>query len=339
MSEQPKRRRSFKNIKLLFGVMFALIVVFWVSFFVTLAIRSSHPVDYLFSYVEDFFGSSEKENRFTTPVTEKRPVVSSEKENHLKNSEPEKITSPATEREKKILDERPIERPSTKYQDYAIPVNNSDVGIVARVGRVFSIEDAVKDQVRRIPHYVTLEDIPNELKQAIIAVEDTRFYSHSGFDMVGIARAAVVNAEAGQIEEGASTITQQLAKNLFLSSEPSFTRKAEELILAMELEDHFSKDKIIELYLNTIYFGSNFYGIYDAAKGYFGKSPKDLTVGESTMLAGLPNAPSLYSPYVDFMLAKKRQLVVINAMTRAHFLSEREAENARIEEIVLAKNF
>jgi len=105
------------------------------------------------------------------------------------------------------------------------------------------------------------------------------------------------------------------------------------------MESHFTKNEIIELYLNTIYFGSNFYGIYDAAQGYFGKKPKDLTVAESAMLAGLPNAPSLYSPYVDFMLAKKRQLVVIDAMKRANVLNEREAENARIEEIVLARNF
>ncbi|MBR5912984.1 MAG: transglycosylase domain-containing protein [Selenomonadaceae bacterium] len=229
--------------------------------------------------------------------------------------------------------------PSSDSRSSAVPVNNLDVGIVDRVERIFSIEDAVNKRIKNIPHYVSLDDIPRSLQQAIIAVEDTRFYSHSGFDMTGIARAVVVNMEAGEIEEGASTITQQLAKNLFLSSEPSFTRKAEELILAMNLERHFSKNEIIELYLNTIYFGSNFYGIYDAAQGYFGKEPKDLTVGESAMLAGLPNAPSLYSPYVDFMLAKKRQLVVIDAMTRSHFLSEREAENARIEEIVLVKNF
>ncbi|MBQ7630288.1 MAG: transglycosylase domain-containing protein, partial [Selenomonadaceae bacterium] len=224
-----------------------------------------------------------------------------------------------------------------KDRSSIIPVNNPDVGIFGRVERIFSIEEAVNERTRRIPHYVSLDEIPRSLQQAIVAVEDARFYSHSGFDVTGIARAAVVNVEAGEIEEGASTITQQLAKNLFLSSEQTFSRKAEELVLALELERNFSKDKIIEMYLNTIYFGSNFYGIYDASKGYFGKEPKDLTVGESAMLAGLPNAPSLYSPYVDFMLAKKRQLVVINAMKNANFLSERDAENARIEEIVLAR--
>ena len=303
MSEQPKKKRSFRFIIRFFQIIAALIFVFWASFFVTLAIRSSHPIEYLFSYVEDFFSSGEEKKPLATPTLNKNP------------------------------------KPTSESRSSAMPVNNLNVGIVDRVGRIFSIEDAVNEHVKKIPHYVYLDEIPRSLQQAIIAVEDTRFYSHSGFDVTGIARATVVNVEAGEIEEGASTITQQLIKNMFLSSEPSFTRKAEELVLAMNLERHFSKDKIIELYLNTIYFGSNFYGIYDASQGYFGKEPKDLTVGEATMLAGLPNAPSLYSPYVDFMLAKKRQLVVIDAMTRANYLSEREAENARIEEIVLAKNF
>ena len=310
MSEQPKPKRSFRVIIRFFQIVAALIFVFWASFFITLAIRSSHPIEYLFSYVEDFFGD-DKDKKTVTPT-----------ERNLDNRE----RAPD-------IDDKKI----NKDRSSIIPVNNPDVGIFGRVERIFSIEEAVNERTRRIPHYVSLDEIPRSLQQAIVAVEDARFYSHSGFDVTGIARAAVVNVEAGEIEEGASTITQQLAKNLFLSSEQTFSRKAEELVLALELERNFSKDKIIEMYLNTIYFGSNFYGIYDASKGYFGKEPKDLTVGESAMLAGLPNAPSLYSPYVDFMLAKKRQLVVINAMKNANFLSERDAENARIEEIVLAR--
>lgn len=214
--------------------------------------------------------------------------------------------------------------------------NYSEVGIAGKIERVMNVENAVNEKIRKIRHYVQLKDIPLRLRQAIIAVEDTRFYSHRGFDLEGIARATVVNVEAGEIQEGASTITQQLVKNLFLTQERSFTRKAEEVFLAMSVERNFDKDKILEMYLNTIYFGSNFYGVYDAAHGYFGKKPKDLTVAECAMLAGLPNAPSIYSPYNNFMLAKRRQLIVIDAMVRAHMLSNYEAENARIQEIVLS---
>ena len=329
MSDKPKQKRSFKFIIRFFQIVAALIFVFWASFFITLAIRSSHPIEYLFSYVEDFFGDEEKDKKISTPVTERRLTDRSTalEERNFDAYEPTK------NEERRYREDRTL----TDRRSSAIPVNNVEVGVFGRVERLWSIENAVDERVRRIPHYVSLDNIPRSLQQAVIAVEDARFYSHSGFDVMGIARAAVVNVEAGEIEEGASTITQQLVKNLFLTSEPSFARKAEELLLAMNVERHFSKNKIIELYLNTIYFGSNYYGIYDASQGYFGKEPKDLTVAESAMLAGLPNAPSLYSPYVDFMLAKKRQLVVINAMANAHLLSEREAENARIEEIVLAK--
>lgn len=201
--------------------------------------------------------------------------------------------------------------------------------------RFFNIEDAVAEKRTKIRRYVLFKDIPRALRQAIVAVEDKRFYAHSGFDIESIARATVVNVEAGEIEEGGSTITQQLAKNLFLTQERSFTRKVEELLLAIQLENHFDKNKILEMYLNTIYFGSNFYGIYEASHGYFGKDPADLTVAECAMLAGIPNAPSVYSPYVNFMLAKKRQLVVIDAMVKAHFIGNYEAENARVDEIVL----
>ncbi len=214
--------------------------------------------------------------------------------------------------------------------------NYSEVGIAGKIERIMNVESAVNEKIRGIRHYVQLKDIPLRLRQAVIAVEDTRFYSHRGFDVEGIIRATIVNVEAGEIQQGASTITQQLVKNLFLTQERSFTRKAEEVFLAMSVERSFTKDKILEIYLNTIYFGSNFYGVYDAAHGYFGKEPKDLTIGECAMLAGLPNAPSVYSPYNNFMLAKRRQLIVIDAMVRANMISNYDAEKARIEEIVLS---
>lgn len=204
-----------------------------------------------------------------------------------------------------------------------------------RLSRLLFIRQAVDRQISH-ESYVKLCDIPLSLQQAVVAVEDSRFYSHHGFDVQGIMRAALVNLQYGQIEEGASTITQQLVKNLFLSHEQSFGRKAEELLLAMDIERSYSKDEILELYLNTIYYGSSYYGIGPAADGYFGKKPADLQLPEAAMLAGLPNAPSLYSPYVDFMMAKKRQFVVIDAMVRSGYLDESVAESAKIKPIYLA---
>lgn len=204
-----------------------------------------------------------------------------------------------------------------------------------RLKRVFFLKQAVNARINSA-NYVKLQDIPESLQQAVVAVEDRKFYNHWGFDMEGIFRASLVNLQYGQVREGASTITQQLVKNLFLSQEQTMGRKAEEFVLAMDMELNYSKDEILELYLNTIYFGSGYYGIKEASEGYFGKKPAMLALPESAMLAGIPNAPSLYSPYVDFMLAKKRQFIVLDAMTAAGYLRESVADDAKIKPIYLA---
>lgn len=211
----------------------------------------------------------------------------------------------------------------------------ADADGYARLKRLFFIRDAV---VERLPErrLAAPAELPDALLQAVVAVEDARFYSHPGFDVESIARAALVNLQHGEIEEGASTITQQLIKNLFLSQERSFARKAEELALAVRLELSYSKDEILALYLSTIYFGSGYYGVYDAARGYFDKEPQDLTLPEASMLAGLPNAPSVYSPYENFLLAKKRQFVVLDAMVKNGMIAEDLAESAKIEPLYLA---
>ena len=211
---------------------------------------------------------------------------------------------------------------------------SDDPGTAHRLHRLLFLKEAVRQSVRPA-RYVAISDTPPALRQAFVAVEDRRFYEHHGFDPGGIARAMFVNLQSGEIEEGASTITQQLAKNLFLSQEQTFGRKAEELLLALDLEWNYSKDEILELYLNSIYFGSGYYGIYDAAQGYFGMEPSELKLPESTMLAGLPNAPSLYSPYVDFLAAKKRQFIVLDAMHDSGFISEKLCEDAKIRPINL----
>jgi membrane peptidoglycan carboxypeptidase len=205
-----------------------------------------------------------------------------------------------------------------------------------RTYRIIALKSAVNEKLNK-KNYVTIQYIPLTMQQSIIAVEDSRFYRHFGFDIEGILRAMLVNMQTGDFSEGGSTITQQLIKNLFLSQEKTYGRKAEEFILAMNMELQYSKEEILEMYLNSIYFGSGAYGIGDAAKIYFDKAPVNLTLAECTLLAGLPTAPSLNSPYVDFNAAKQRQAIVLSVMTRQGFIGPQTAEEARIAPIRLAK--
>jgi Membrane carboxypeptidase/penicillin-binding protein len=205
-----------------------------------------------------------------------------------------------------------------------------------RVYRLFALKTAVEAGIDR-KNYTSLKDIPLTLQQAIIAVEDHRFYQHRGLDIEGILRASLVNLQHGGIAEGASTITQQLVKNLFLTSDQTWGRKGEELVLALDMELRYTKEEILELYLNTIYFGSGANGIGQASKIYFAKKPADLSLAESALLAGLPNAPSLYSPYVDLDAAKQRQAVVLSAMNRYGYIGPTTAQEAKQASLRLAK--
>lgn len=168
-----------------------------------------------------------------------------------------------------------------------------------------------------VPEYrifVPLSRIPMKLRQAVIAAEDARFYEHGAVDLQGIARAAVRNLMAASVKEGGSTITQQLAKTLFLSHERTIGRKVKELQLASELEQRYSKDQILEMYLNAIYFGHGAYGVEAAARIYFSKSVTGLTLPEAALLAGLPRAPGRYSPLIDIKRAKARRQYVLDRM-------------------------
>lgn len=216
----------------------------------------------------------------------------------------------------------------------AVPVEAH--GIWARTHRIIALKNAVTAKIDR-KNYVYLQDIPLTLQQAVIATEDNRFYSHIGLDISSILRAFLVNMQTGSIAEGGSTITQQLVKNLFLSQEQNYGRKAEEAILALDMELRFSKEEILEMYLNTIYFGSGSYGIGDASRNYFGKQTPNLNLAEASMLAGLPNAPSVYSPYVNFSAAKQRQAVVLSAMVKFGYIGPSMADEARVAPIKLAK--
>lgn len=183
---------------------------------------------------------------------------------------------------------------------------------------------------------VTISNISNNLINAIIANEDVRFYKHIGIDPIGILRAVIVNLKKGEVTEGGSTITQQLAKNMFLTQERTILRKIKEALLAILIERKFSKQEILQAYLNQVYFGEGSYGVEAASQVYFGKHAKDLSLAESALLAGLPRGPNIYSPYVDLNAALSRRAVVLNGMVKNGYITEEERDIANSEPIVLA---
>jgi len=178
---------------------------------------------------------------------------------------------------------------------------------------------------------VRIQDLPPTMKQAILAAEDERFYQHSGIDTLGILRAAYSNLIGGGKRQGASTITMQVARNFFLSSEKTLTRKLYEALLSFKIEHNLSKDEILELYINQIYLGQRAYGFSAAAQIYFGKALKDITVAEAAMLAGLPKAPSAYNPVANPKRARIRQLYVLRRMRELSFISPADFEAAQSE--------
>lgn len=190
-----------------------------------------------------------------------------------------------------------------------------------------SLADKV-EKIKSDDSYVELNTLPVYYKNAIISVEDHRYYDHGPIDLIAIMRAIVSNIRNKDLLEGGSTITQQVAKNLyFISADTnSLYRKIAEIFMAYDLEDTYSKDDILEFYINTIYFGDGYYGVDEACNGYFKKSAKDMTLYEATMLAGIPNAPSVYAPTVNKDLALNRQRKVISTMVENEYLTQDQAD-------------
>ncbi|WP_127589060.1 transglycosylase domain-containing protein [Paenibacillus koleovorans] len=179
--------------------------------------------------------------------------------------------------------------------------------------------------------FVPLSSVSPYLVKATLSIEDERFYDHFGLDPKGIARAMLVNIESGSTVQGASTITQQLARNLYLTHDRTWSRKLKEAMYAAQLEMQMSKDQILEQYLNQIYYGHSAYGIQAASKMYFHKNARDLTLAESALLAGVPKGPKYYSPYLDPESAKTRQELILDTMVRNGYVSESEARTAKAE--------
>jgi penicillin-binding protein 1A len=186
---------------------------------------------------------------------------------------------------------------------------------------------------------VVLENVPEMLIKALIATEDTRFYTHHGLDPRGIGRALYRNIRARKVVEGGSTLTQQLSKVLFLTPERSFTRKLKEMILALRIEQRYTKHEILSLYLNQIYFGSGAYGIEAASQIYFGKSAKDMSIAECALLAGLPRSPKYYSPFKSPTSARRRRTYVLSRMVNAGIITKAQEETANLTLLPIQKAF
>ena len=186
------------------------------------------------------------------------------------------------------------------------------------------IDEMVKE-IQSKEYYIKLEDVPKIYLDAVIAVEDRRFYTHDGVDLVSIGRAIITDIQTMSLREGGSTITQQLCKNIYFTQERKLERKIAEVFMAIELEKELQKEEILELYINTSYFGSGCYTLREASLEYFEKEPLDLNESQCILLAGVPNAPAIYAPNANLELSLQRQKQVIAKMIDCGYLTEEEA--------------
>ena len=220
---------------------------------------------------------------------------------------------------------------SSKTEQHNL-VSLPDMGIQEKLYPYLHFHAAMEEHRKKIPVYVASGAMPKSLKEAVVATEDRRFYEHGAIDPIGIARAVMVNFNSGKTLEGGSSISQQVVKNTFLTQERTLTRKAQELILSILLERNYSKDEILEIYLNTAYFGANATGIEQACRIYFNKKP-----AQSSLLAGLLQAPSYYNPLENYEAARSRQKTVLALMAEQNYITDQQAENAFKESLRLER--
>lgn len=182
------------------------------------------------------------------------------------------------------------------------------------------------EELRSEENYTRVEELPEFYLDAVVAVEDRRFYEHGALDYIGIARAIWTNIKSFELKEGGSSITQQVAKNVYFTQEKTALRKIAEVFMAFEIERNCDKDTILEMYVNTCYFGSGYYGIKEAANGYYDKDPINMNEYESSMMAGVPNAPSVYAPTKNPDLASQRQRQVLEKMVRYEYITQEKMD-------------
>ena len=208
------------------------------------------------------------------------------------------------------------------------------VGIVMGVTGYSDYKEALEEEslskkaetIRKDENFTSIEEMPQMYINAVIAAEDKRFYKHKGIDPISLGRAIINDIKAMKFVEGGSTITQQFAKNAYFNQKKEIMRKVSEAFMAIEIEKNYEKDEILEFYLNTSYFGDGCYTVKEASRHYFDKEPIEMTDYEATLLAGIPNAPSIYAPTKNLDLAHKRQKQVLKKMVECGYLIEAEAE-------------
>lgn len=194
------------------------------------------------------------------------------------------------------------------------------------------------EKLRNKEHYTKKEDLDEKYLNAVIAAEDHRFYDHGAVDLISILRAINTNVQKKDLVEGGSSITQQLVKNLFYDQKQTISRKVKEVFMAIELEKRYSKDEILEMYVNNSYFGSGYYSIKEASVGYYGKEPKTLTLNEASFLAGVPNAPAIYNPRVNKEKAIQRRKVVLEKMVTHKYITSEVARKVMDEDLIVKES-
>ena len=210
------------------------------------------------------------------------------------------------------------------------------IGYIAKIGYDY-YQEVLKeksfqsriDEIKNNENFVIYDELSKDYINAVVAVEDHRFFKHGAIDLISIGRAIHINFSNQELIEGGSTITQQVAKNVFFTQEESIKRKSAELFASIDLEKNCSKEEIFALYVNTAYFGNGYYGIKEACNGYYNKEPKDLDLSEASMLAGVPNAPSVYAPTKNSDLARKRQQHVLRKMVEYGYITQEEANSIK----------
>ena len=209
-----------------------------------------------------------------------------------------------------------------EFENLNAPASGIDTGYY----RYCYFELSAEEQAIYTVILESIYDMPENLKNAFVAIEDKRFYKHNGIDFIAIVEALWRDLKERRLAAGGSTITQQLCKNQFFTQKKLFTRKIAEVFMVREIENSYTKNEILELYINSIYYGNGYYSLADAGAGYFGKTVAELNAWECTLLAGLPNAPSAYAPNKHPELALQRQTQVLNAMVKYDFITQKQAK-------------